>query len=325
MGYHPERTLIFPDGFDEGVNLWLDSLVAHTLPLPAGDAALPGDAAVPAAAASPGDAAVPAAAASRGNATAPVAILTRPRDCVLGGVCRGLAAHLGWAPATVRWLVVGLSLCGGAGILLYLWLWALTPLEPADVTSRSGAVPPRRTVHRSVRVEWLLLGIAGILAVVLLVLAQGWRPAQIPVVAVCTFAMVFFAFAAVAWDQFVENRELSRQRASTVVRVTSGVFLLVMAMLLSATASAGATSWAWPLLTLVVVAGLVVLFGPWAPRLWRELLAERTARVREEQRAEIAAHLHDSVLQTLALIQNRAGASMEVARLARAQERELRD
>jgi signal transduction histidine kinase len=47
--------------------------------------------------------------------------------------------------------------------------------------------------------------------------------------------------------------------------------------------------------------------------------------VREEQRAEIAAHLHDSVLQTLALIQNRAGASSEVARLARAQERELRD
>ena len=47
--------------------------------------------------------------------------------------------------------------------------------------------------------------------------------------------------------------------------------------------------------------------------------------MREEQRAEIAAHLHDSVLQTLALIQNRAGASSEVARIARAQERELRD
>jgi signal transduction histidine kinase len=54
-------------------------------------------------------------------------------------------------------------------------------------------------------------------------------------------------------------------------------------------------------------------------------MGERAARVRETQRAEIAAHLHDSVLQTLALIQNRAGASSEVARLARAQERELRD
>ena len=54
-------------------------------------------------------------------------------------------------------------------------------------------------------------------------------------------------------------------------------------------------------------------------------MAERAARVRQDQRAEIAAHLHDSVLQTLALIQTRAGASSEVARIARAQERELRD
>jgi signal transduction histidine kinase len=68
-----------------------------------------------------------------------------------------------------------------------------------------------------------------------------------------------------------------------------------------------------------------VLAGPWALRVWRELIEERTKRVREEERAELAAHLHDSVLQTLALIQTRAGASSEVARLARAQERELRD
>ncbi|OOB89256.1 hypothetical protein B0T42_18590 [Rathayibacter sp. VKM Ac-2630] len=74
---------------------------------------------------------------------------------------------------------------------------------------------------------------------------------------------------------------------------------------------------------LIVVAG--VLAAPRIVRLWTELMGERAARVREEQRAEIAAHLHDSVLQTLALIQNRAGASSEVARIARAQERELRD
>ncbi|KZX19851.1 nitrate/nitrite sensor protein NarQ [Rathayibacter tanaceti] len=74
---------------------------------------------------------------------------------------------------------------------------------------------------------------------------------------------------------------------------------------------------------LLVAAG--VLAAPRVVRLWTELMGERAARVREEQRAEIAAHLHDSVLQTLALIQNRAGASSEVARIARAQERELRD
>lgn len=78
------------------------------------------------------------------------------------------------------------------------------------------------------------------------------------------------------------------------------------------------------LLTLAVVLAAVGVFGPWGVSLWRELMAERTRRVREEERAEMAAHLHDSVLQTLALIQNRAGASSEVARIARAQERELR-
>ena len=79
------------------------------------------------------------------------------------------------------------------------------------------------------------------------------------------------------------------------------------------------------LFTLAVLLAAVGVFGPWAIRVWHELMAERTKRVREEERAEMAAHLHDSVLQTLALIQNRAGASSEVARIARAQERELRE
>lgn len=79
------------------------------------------------------------------------------------------------------------------------------------------------------------------------------------------------------------------------------------------------------LFTLAVLLAAVGVFGPWGIRLWHELMAERTKRVREEERAEMAAHLHDSVLQTLALIQNRAGASSEVARIARAQERELRE
>jgi signal transduction histidine kinase len=56
-----------------------------------------------------------------------------------------------------------------------------------------------------------------------------------------------------------------------------------------------------------------------------DLTAERRARIRSEEKAEIAAHLHDGVLQTLALIQHRAGANREVAALARRQERELRE
>jgi signal transduction histidine kinase len=75
---------------------------------------------------------------------------------------------------------------------------------------------------------------------------------------------------------------------------------------------------------LLGVAGLVVVIGPWIHRLATDLSAERAERVRTQERADVAAHLHDSVLQTLALIQKNAGDGATVARLARAQERDLR-
>jgi signal transduction histidine kinase len=74
----------------------------------------------------------------------------------------------------------------------------------------------------------------------------------------------------------------------------------------------------------VVASVFGLLLAPWLVQLWRSLAFERAARIREHERAELAAHLHDSVLQTLALIQKRAGDPREVAGLARTQERELR-
>jgi signal transduction histidine kinase len=75
----------------------------------------------------------------------------------------------------------------------------------------------------------------------------------------------------------------------------------------------------------ITAAGIALLFGPRLRRLATELSSERRARIRSEEKAEIAAHLHDGVLQTLALIQRRAGSNKEVAALARRQERELRE
>jgi signal transduction histidine kinase len=72
------------------------------------------------------------------------------------------------------------------------------------------------------------------------------------------------------------------------------------------------------------LAGFSLILSPWWLRLGRELAGERRQRARAEERAEVAAHLHDSVLQTLALIQRAAGEPIEVKRLARAQERQLR-
>ena len=75
---------------------------------------------------------------------------------------------------------------------------------------------------------------------------------------------------------------------------------------------------------LLVAAGIVLLLGPWWLRIARDLVLERQARARAEERADIAARVHDSVLQTLALIQRRAEDPQAVVQLARAQERELR-
>jgi len=77
--------------------------------------------------------------------------------------------------------------------------------------------------------------------------------------------------------------------------------------------------------TVVVVGGLVLVSSPWWITMTTDLRAERTARIRSQERAEVAAHLHDSVLQTLTLIQKASASPSEVTRLARGQERELRN
>ncbi|MFF1633321.1 PspC domain-containing protein [Leifsonia sp. NPDC058248] len=244
--------------------------------------------------------------------------LARPRVCVLGGVSVAVADHLSWPVVAVRWLFVALSLAGGAGVLLYLWLWALTPLrEPA-------ADSPAEDVQRRVPVSWLLAALAAAAGVGSIVLVVGSASPFSVLSAVAL--MIALAVGAVAWDQFVDIGDSARGPASsTALRIATGAFLLFMAAALAWSSNRVESGWLWLCVVAVTFAGAAVLLAPWALRLWRELIAERTARIKEEQRAEIAAHLHDSVLQTLALIQNRAGASSEVARIARAQERELRE
>ncbi|MFB2596428.1 PspC domain-containing protein [Herbiconiux sp. P17] len=272
------------------------------------------------------------------------ATIVRPRLRVVGGVCAGVADHLGVPVAVVRTVAVLLALCGGAGILLYAWLWATTPVADAareprlresltspaasgDASDPRGSSAsgdgPRVEQLRRAPVTEILLGLALIGAGGALVASR--LGVEVPL-AVVIPGIVVLAGVALAWRQFADLRAGSAASAPTLVVRSLGALVLVATGILLFFIT-GETPNVWT----VVVAAVSVLLGvglvalPWVVRLSRDLGAERAALERAAERAEIAAHLHDSVLQTLALIQQKAGAQSEAARLARAQERELRD
>ncbi len=209
-------------------------------------------------------------------------------------------------------LAIALAVAGGAGVLLYLWLWSLVPMDPP-------AADEEPIVRRRVPAAAISAGLAGVGALAALGLAATDDRGLTTALATTTLASA----VSVAWSLGFDRHDPARTpRYGLWVRGVS-VGLLVVAGVTALLARPSA-------LNAVIGVGMLVLAVAFvaAPRivaLTTDLESARTARVREEQRAEIAAHLHDSVLQTLALIQNRAGPSSEVARIARAQERELRD
>ncbi|WP_234407256.1 ATP-binding protein [Microterricola viridarii] len=236
------------------------------------------------------------------------------------GVSAGLASHLGWPVGVVRAIFVVLSLLSGMGILLYVWFWALMPFEPAKGEAD--------TITRSAPVGWGLVVLSAFAAGLALFIGRsnyyssGWSFAQ---VAPPILVAIVLAVAASFWVTFIDRTDPERgRRTEKLVRTAATLVLGVLVLSVLFGPFAAESSIYTLLYVLLLLFGIALVFAPVLVRLWRELGAERTRRVREEQRSEIAAHLHDSVLQTLALIQNRAGASSEVARIARAQERELR-
>ncbi|MEJ1229805.1 MAG: PspC domain-containing protein [Galbitalea sp.] len=238
--------------------------------------------------------------------------LARPRRAVLGGVCAGLAAHLGLSAGVVRLLFVCAAVLGGAGALFYLWLWAFVPLERDE----DAATP----VSRRVPVASILVILAGVFA---LAEFAGISAARDAVVDLTLLGVILCGAGAVVWSLRMDVADPARSRAyATAVRSVAMILLLLAGIAVLFSRPEGVNA-ALGMVAIVVAVG--VLVAPRVVALWSSLMGERAARVRQEQRAEIAAHLHDSVLQTLALIQTRAGASSEVARIARAQERELRD
>ncbi|WP_409328849.1 PspC domain-containing protein [Trujillonella humicola] len=242
---------------------------------------------------------------------APRPPLVRPRTGrMLAGVCAGTAAHLRADPLVVRVAMVALAVTG-LGVVAYGLLWLFMPLSDTDDAPAFVAPQPSRRQT----IGLVLLGI-GALVLVTDVASWGGGGVTVPL-------LLVGAGLATIWRQLDTDRTLKRPGVRWVL--AGGVALGVIGVvLLLATTGQLANARNGFAATLVILVGIVLATAP----LWRRLLtsreAERTARIRSEERAAVAAHLHDSVLQTLALIQRHAADQQAVARLARSQERELR-
>jgi len=262
------------------------------------------------------------------------ATMTRPTPRVVGGVCSGFAAHTGLPVGAVRLVTAVLVVCGGAGLLLYAWLWATVPSAPAG--SASGRAPLKSFLTPAVGVDGdddpvsarrapvveILLGVALLAAAGAVVAARMGMAVPLEFVVP---GVVVVTGAALAWRQFDALRNVRTARSSAlVVRALGALVLVVLGILLFFTTSSRPNVWTVLTAAVAVLVGVAVVVAPWVVRLVRDLAEERAARVRDLERAEFAAHLHDSVLQTLALIQQKAEPGSDAARLARAQERELR-
>nr|WP_242623317.1 ATP-binding protein [Pseudonocardia sediminis] len=254
----------------------------------------------------------------QGPVRAPLA--RRRSGRIVAGVAGGVADHLG---VDVRWVRAGfvlLAVIGWSGVLAYALLWIFV---------RQEITPVERTIGRSERQQAVGLAALG-LGVGLALAAAGngvvsWIAGPLGVAAVG---------AAVVWREADEAqrrrwahgaRGVTAGGGTAVARTVVGAVLVAGGLAVFLLGNVNLDQVRFGLLAaFATLLGVAVLTVPWWVRLVRDLGEERRARIVGAERAEIAAHLHDSVLQTLALIQRQASSPREVQRLARGQERELR-
>jgi signal transduction histidine kinase len=261
--------------------------------------------------------------------------LTRKTDGAwLGGVCQALEDRLGWPTWLTRLVFLAASVWLFLGVSVYAVLWLLFPRAKPEVAagvaaaSRSGYRTPQaaRSPALIVGAALVLYGV-GVAALMLLygtdwglIDALTWIPAN-------SFGVLgVLAGGALIWRQWDQRERAPRVAAGYVAfgKAAAGFLLAAAAVVATIWLREGQAE-AWHVAaiggaTLVVA---LLLAGPWL--LHPEVrAAEREEEIKELAKADVAAHLHDSVLQTRAMIQRQADDPKAVARLARRQERELR-
>ncbi len=250
------------------------------------------------------------------------------QDRMVGGVAAGLADRRGWDVTVVRIVFVLGALVSGFGAAAYVLAWLLLPMEGEDASIASKAMTDRRGIT--------LAGALVSLLVVVLLIAPQLRASYLDSLAtplLITAAGIVLIWRNASADEQQMIRGFSepliglaegRVKIRITLRVVIALVLLVIGIALFTSQPAKGAPLQALTAVLVLIAAIAVVLGPWWLRIARDLVLERQARVRAEERADMAARVHDSVLQTLALIQRRAHDPQQVVQLARAQERELR-
>ncbi|MFZ4302214.1 PspC domain-containing protein [Streptomyces cinereoruber] len=250
----------------------------------------------------------------------------------LGGVARGLAGHLGLPVVWVRTAFAVLAMADGLGAVLYAVFWIVVPLgvggrtapRPVFETTPDG----RRKLRKPDRGQVFALAA---LAVSLAVVAGNasfdgqtgryvW-PVLLTGIGLAVFWRQSDNARRASWTEPGRHRRAFQLARGLVGVALVGTGLAVFVVVRGSVAQLGTALTA----AVAVLTGIVLLAGPWLVRMSQDLTEERTMRIRAQERAEVAAHVHDSVLHTLTLIQRNADDPGEVRRLARAQERELRN
>lgn len=237
----------------------------------------------------------------------------RRTNRVVAGVAGGVADSLGVRDGYVRAAFITLVAVWGLGLILYLLAWLATFDRVEDMEVEM--VDTNRAIG---------LGIAFAGLVFLLGAVDMWPN---PILVIATGALSFGTAALTdpsSPGPLVALMDPGVERVSKL-RLLLGALLLIGGIVMFSTALGQVFEFGFVFLAVFLTGlGILIVFGPWVRRLVTDLGAERSERIRQEERAEVAAHLHDSVLQTLALIQ-RSDDPQRMAMLARHQESELRD
>jgi signal transduction histidine kinase len=260
-----------------------------------------------------------------------------PENGIIAGLCAGLGRNLGIDPILIRVAFVVIAIAtAGFGVLAYVIAWPLIPAADAAEAAPSPPQAPSRWAHPA---NWKVAAGVGLLCLsCLLVLRElgiWWSDALVwPLVLAASGGALLWRQSRIMQPGPSESRpatagtapaRTASSRLADLYRGGFGITLVIGAVLLflSANNALGQTRDVI-LAAIAAVFALALILAPFLWRLGRNLATERAARIRSQERAELAAHLHDSVLQTLTLVQKRASDPREVAQLARRQERELR-